>query len=226
MNLIRLSGSMKNFILRFINLVIGLMLFALGIILTIKANLGYAPWDVFHEGLANTIGFSFGVSTILVGVILGIIVVLAGEKIGIGTILNMVLIGVFLDIILYIDIIPTPKTIVFSIIMLISGLFIISIGSYFYIKSALGAGPRDCLMVVLTKKTKIPVGICRSLIELLVTVIGWLLGGKVGIGTIISVIGIGFCIQITFKIFKFKIALIKHESILDTINTLIIRHTK
>jgi len=96
------------------------------------------------------------------------------------------------------------------------GLFIISAGSYFYIKSAFGTGPRDSLMVVLAKKTKMPAGVCRSIIELSVTIAGWFLGGMAGLGTIIAVIGIGFCIQITFKLFKFDVTAVRHESLRDT----------
>ena len=211
---------MKHFILRILNMIIGIIFYSLGIAATIKANIGYAPWDVFHVGLANTLGFSIGFSTILTGIVIVLITVLLGEKIGFGTISNMILLGIFLDIILYINIIPIPKNIIISILMLVAGLFIISIGSYFYIGAAFGAGPRDSLMIVLTKKTKFSVGIWRSTIELLATVFGWLLGGMVGIGTVISVVVIGFCIQITFRILRFDITSIKHESLLDTLKTL------
>ena len=197
-------------------MIFGLFLFAFGIIVTIKANIGYAPWDVFHVGISNTFGLSLGLASILVGIFIGIIVVLCGEKIGLGTFSNVVLIGIFIDVMLYLDIIVTPDHIVYGIAMLIIGLFIISLGTYFYIKSGFGAGPRDSLMVVLTRKTKISVGICRSVLELLVTVIGWFLGGMVGIGTVISVICIGFCIQITFKVLHFDITSVKHESFYDT----------
>ena len=207
---------MKIFLIRFINTIIGLFLYALGIVVTIKANIGFAPWDVFHIGIANTLGLSIGTVSILVGMILIIIVILLGEKIGLGTILNMLLIGIFIDILLQINIIPKMDNFLYGIIMLIFGLFIISFGSFFYIRSAFGAGPRDSLMVVLARKTKIPVGICRSAIELSVTVIGWFLGGMVGIGTVISVIGIGFCIQITFKLLKFNVTAIKHETFGET----------
>jgi uncharacterized membrane protein YczE len=195
---------------------IGLILTALGIIMTIKANVGYAPWEVFHVGLSNTIGLSFGMTTIIVGLIVMIIVTVLGEKLGFGTVLSMVLTGVFADIILITNIIPIAENLVIGIIMLISGLFIISLGTYFYIKTAFGVGPRDNLMVVLTRKTKIPVGICRCLVELFVTLTGWMLGGMVGIGTIISVIAIGFCIQITFGLFKFDVTDVKHQSFRDT----------
>jgi uncharacterized membrane protein YczE len=201
-------------------MLIGLFLYALGIIITLKANVGYAPWDVFHAGLAGTIGLSFGVTTIIVGIIVVIIVTLLGEKLGLGTIGSMLLTGVFIDFILMINIIPITENKITGFVMLIIGLFIISIGSYFYIKSGFGAGPRDNLMVVLARKTKIPVGICRCIIELLVTLIGWKLGGMVWIGTVISVIAIGFCIQITFRIFRFDVTTVKHESLTDTYTAL------
>ena len=119
------------------------------------------------------------------------------------------------------DVIPIVNNLAAGIIMLITGLFIISLGTYFYIKTAYGVGPRDNLMVVLARKTKIPVGICRCLVEFFVTFIGWMLGGMVGIGTVISVIAIGFCIQLTFGLFKFEVTAVKHESFGDTFNTLV-----
>jgi uncharacterized membrane protein YczE len=207
---------MKHLFIRLLTMVIGLFLTALGIILTIKANIGYAPWEVFHVGLSNTIGLSFGITTILVGLVILIIVTLLGEKLGLGTILSMVLTGVFADIILITNIIPMANHFIVGALMLISGLFFISLGTYFYIKTAFGVGPRDNLMVVLARKTKIPVGICRCIVEFFVTLFGWLLGGMVGIGTVISVIAIGFCIQLTFGLFKFDVTAVKHEDFGDS----------
>ena len=209
-------ANMKSFLARLVSMVFGLMLYALGIIVTIKANIGYAPWDVLHVGIAKTIGLSIGTVSILTGFFLLIIVALLGEKLGLGTIANMVLIGLFIDMFLFIDVIPTGTTMIVGIPMLIAGLFIISLGSFFYIRSAFGAGPRDSLMVALTRKTKIPVGICRCIIEFFATLGGWFLGGMVGIGTIISAIAIGFCIQITFKLTRFNVTAVQHESLRDT----------
>jgi uncharacterized membrane protein YczE len=209
-------ANMKSFLARLVSMVFGLMLYALGIVVTIKANIGYAPWDVLHVGISKTIGLSIGTVSILTGFFLLIIVALLGEKLGLGTIANMVLIGLFIDMFLFIDVIPTGTTMVVGIPMLIAGLFIIAFGSFFYIRSAFGAGPRDSLMVALTRKTKIPVGICRCIIEFFATLGGWFLGGMVGIGTIISVIAIGFCIQITFKLTRFNVTAVQHESLRDT----------
>jgi len=197
-------------------MVIGLFLYSLGIVLTIKANIGYAPWDVFHVGLTYKVGLSLGIVSIIVGIILVLIVTLLKEKFGLGTISNIVLIGLFLDLFFYIDIIPTSENYFIGIALLILGLFIIALGSYFYIKSGFGVGPRDNLMVVMAKRTKLPVGLCRGLIELLVTVAGWLLGGMVGLGTAIFVIAIGFCIQIVFRLFRFDVTAVKHETLADT----------
>ena len=210
------GSMMKGFMKRLFALVLGLFLFALGIVLTIHANIGYAPWDVFHVGLALTAGISIGVSAILTGFAILAIVVVCGEKIGLGTVLNVILIGVFIDLIRFVRVIPVVDNIFIGIAMLIGGLFIISFGSYFYIKAGFSAGPRDSLMVLIKRKTKLPVGVCRSAIELTATVVGWLLGGMVGIGTVISVFGIGFCIQITFKILKFDVTAIKHENLKQT----------
>ena len=211
---------MKHFLIRLLNMLIGLVLFAVGIVTTVKANIGFPPWDVFHAGLSETLGLTFGITSIIVGMIILVIIVLLGEKIGLGTIVNIVVIGIFIDIIFFVDLLPTPENLLLGILMLILGLFLVSIGSYFYIGSGFGTGPRDGLMVVLTKRTKLPVGVCRSAVELLVTAAGWLLGGMVGIGTLISVIGIGLCIQITFRVLRFDITKIKHESLWDTFNVL------
>jgi uncharacterized membrane protein YczE len=207
---------MRQFAIRVFKLVFGLFLYALGITFTIKANIGYAPWDVFHVGLSLKAGFSIGISTIIAGGFIVALVMVLGEKIGLGTLSNMVLIGVFIDLIMIIDILPLAGNYVTGIIMLVIGLFIISIGSYFYIKSGFGAGPRDSLMVAMNRKTKIPVGISRSIIELLVTIAGWILGGMVGIGTVISVVAVGFCIHLTFAILKFNPTEVQHETLKQT----------
>ncbi len=194
---------MQKLLLRFSKLIFGLFLYALGIVLTIKANIGYGPWEVFHVGLGKTVGITIGNASIIVGLVIIVITLLMGEKIGIGTILNMILIGLFLDLLLMSNIVPIIDNMYLGILVLIIGLYIISLGSYYYIGSGFGAGPRDGLMIGLKRKIKLPIGAIRSIIELTATILGWLLGGMVGIGTLISVFAIGFCIQSTFSVLKF-----------------------
>ncbi len=204
---------MKQFYIRLLRLFCGLFLYAVGIVVTLNANIGYAPWEVFHVGFSKTTGISLGTASIIVGAIILILTILLGEKVGLGTILNMVLIGVFLDVILGLHIIPSTHNFAIGILMLIAGLFIIALASYFYIGSAFGAGPRDSLMVALTRKTRLPVGVCRGTIELLAVFAGWRLGGMFGIGTIISAFAIGFCVQTTFKLLRFDTTKIQHETL-------------
>ena len=194
----------------------GLFLYALGIVVTMAARIGYAPWEVFHVGFANTVGISVGLAAIITGVVLGLIALLMGEKLGLGTILNMLLIGVFLDILLGFRLVPQADNFVVGIAMMVVGLFIISLATFFYIGSAFGAGPRDSLMVALTRKTKLPVGVCRGAIELVAVLVGWRLGGMIGAGTVIYAVAIGLSVQTTFKVLKFKVALIRHESVDQT----------
>ncbi|PKM60965.1 MAG: hypothetical protein CVU99_05370 [Firmicutes bacterium HGW-Firmicutes-4] len=203
---------MTNYILRFLKLNFGLFLYGLGIIVTMRANIGYAPWEVLHSGISQTLGVSIGLVNTAVGAIIVVIVFLLGEKIGLGTIFNMFMIGLFMDLILILDFIPLFNNFWIGTLVLILGLFIISLGTYFYISSAFGAGPRDSLMVAVTRKTGLPVGLCRGILEVSVVLIGWLLGGMVGLGTVISAFAIGFCVQITFMLLKFDPTEVKHET--------------
>lgn len=211
---------MKGFYKRFISLIFGLSLYALGIAIMMKANLGFAPWDVFHQGISNMAGITIGNANILVGLIICVIVALAGEKLGLGTILNMLLIGFFLDRILQFDLVPQMSGIFPGLIMMVVGLFVVAVATFFYLESGFGPGPRDGLMVVLERRTGLPVGLCRSILESLIVFLGWLMKGPVGLGTILAAFGLGFCIQITFWFFKFRATEVKHETLRETMGIL------
>ena len=208
---------MATYIKRLFTLFLGLTLYAFGIVFAIQAQIGHAPWEVFHVGMSTTMGISIGTASILAGLVIGVIGILLGEKVGIGTILNMFLIGMILDWIMILNFIPVASNFIVGVLMLILGLFTIALGSYFYIGSAFGAGPRDGLMVALTRLTKLPIGICRGGVELAAVIIGWQLGGMVGVGTIIAAFGIGFCVQFTFQLLHFDTTTIKHETLGQTI---------
>jgi uncharacterized membrane protein YczE len=204
---------MKDIYQRIIRLMWGLFLYSFGILLTVNAHIGYAPWDVLHVGIADTVGLTIGSISILLGIFIVIITVLLGEKVGLGTICNMIFIGLFFDGINALKFVPVPNNLTFAIVMLIMGLFIIAFATYFYISTGFGAGPRDGLMVALARITKLPIGICRGVIEFMAVVSGWLLGGMVGIGTVLAAFGIGFCVQITFYFLKFDATKVEHETI-------------
>lgn len=207
---------MNFFYIRLLRLMGGIFLFSLGIVITINANIGYSPWDVFHVGLSKTLGMSIGTASMIAGLFFAIVVILMGEKLGLGTVVNIIFIGIFIDLLANFHLIPLANNFTVGIIMMIIGLFVISLGSYFYIGSAFGAGPRDSLMVVVARKTGVPVGVCRGTIELMALLVGWKLGGMVGLGTVLSALLIGFCIQITFKLLNFDATKVKHENFQET----------
>ncbi|HCP14739.1 MAG TPA: hypothetical protein DIT32_03020 [Peptococcaceae bacterium] len=202
---------------RLTRLVLGLMVYGLGIVMTMKANLGYAPWEVFHSGVGMTVGLSIGTISILAGACFVLLAALLGEKIGLGTLLNMILIGVFTDFFLFLDMIEIQTWLPLQFLWMMAGLFTIAFASYLYIGSGFGAGPRDSLMVVLMRRTGLPVGTCRIFIEGSAVLIGWFLGGPVGFGTVMAALGSGVCIQSVFYLRRFDAAKVKQESLEETL---------
>ena len=202
-------------------LILGYVLYALGVVFNIKANLGLSPWNVFNEGLNKIIGITIGQSIIVVGVIIVIITSFFKEKIGIGTLGNMICIGLFTDLFLELDIIPIFEIVILKVMMLLLGLFTIGVASYCYLSVELGSGPRDGLMVLLAKRTRFSVRTIRSSIEIVVLIIGYFMGGTVGVGTLISAFGIGYFVQFAFKLFKFDVSKINHVFIDDQLRTII-----
>ena len=211
------SGKdLKKFLERLTGLLFGLFLYALGIAFTIEADLGYAPWDVFHKGISNIAGISIGNASILLGLVICVALYLLRESLGLGTLLNMVVIGAVLDLILESRLIPRMDGPISGALMMILGLFVISLATFFYMRSGFGSGPRDGLMVVLERRSGLSVGICRAAIESLAVLLGWLMGGPVGFGTLIAAFGTGVCIQITFSLLGFNATEVKHENLRET----------
>lgn len=194
-------------------LFVGLFLYAVGIVMTIYASLGLGPWDVFHQGLSKTIGVTMGQASIAMGIIVVIINYITGEKVGWGTICNMIFIGIFMDFLMLNKLIPIYNNMILQVIMMLIGMLIIGLASYFYISAGLGSGPRDALMIMLTKKTGKSVRFIRNSIEITVSILGYFLGGSVGLGTVIIALTIGYFVQFVFKIFKFDVSLVQHRYI-------------
>lgn len=203
---------------RFIRLIFGLFLYGLGTFLSVQANVGLAPWPAFSMGLSNIGGFSFGTSVIITGAAVLVLDLFLREKIGAGTLLNTALIGSFVNLIEGLGFIPQMQSFLPGVLVLLLGQFCLCVGSYFYIGAALGCGPRDALMVALGKRLgRTPIGAVRGLLEGCVLLVGYLMGAKVGIGTVIAVFGIGFILEWTFRAFRFDVKAVRHESLLDTL---------
>ena len=176
----------------------GLFLFGIGITLLIEAELGAAPWDVFHTGVTELTGMSTGLVIIVTGVLLMLLWIPLHERPGLGTILNAIVIGLVVD--LTAPLIPETDLLVIRIPMMLGGVVLIAVGSGFYIGAGLGPGPRDGLMTGLAKHTalgrSISIRAARTFVELVVLTIGIALGGAIGIGTAVFAFGIGPLVQV------------------------------
>lgn len=196
-----------------IRMTLGFFLCACGTVMFLNSNLGLNPWNVFHQGLSNATFLTLGTANIVVGLVIVVIVSALGIKVGIGTIANMVVIGCFIDLIIYLKIIPTFTTIYGRIFIMIIGMFVSAVGSYLYISCEMGCGPRDGLMIALVKITGKSVSTVRCTLEIGALVIGWLLGGFIGIGTLITAFLVGYFTQIVYKIFDFDVKSLNHRNI-------------
>ena len=209
----------KEYFKRLIRLIFGLFLCALGSYMTIQANVGLAPWECFQTGIMYKTGIMYGNIVVGVGVTIIIIDFLLKEKIGFGTILNAMLIGKFVDLLNYIDLIPKLENFGLGVCLLFAGEVVLCIGSFFYIGASMGAGPRDSLMVAIGRRlNKVPIGVARGILEGSVLLLGWLMGAKVGIGTVIAVFGVSTIMEYTFRILRFDVKGVKHENLADTVN--------
>ena len=177
-----------------IMLVIGLFLFGLGEAIIIGSGSGVSPWTVLAQGISKRSDFSIGMATFFISIAILIFWIPLKQVPGIGTILNAIIIAS--AIYLTLPYLPQPDDITFKIIQACFGILVVGLGSGIYLCSNLGPGPRDGLMIGLQKQTNASLPAIRTIIELLAVISGWLLGGVVGIGTILFVFGIGPCVGI------------------------------
>ncbi|MDI1296834.1 MAG: hypothetical protein PSY12_13295 [bacterium] len=183
----------------------GLGLYGFAMALMLRANLGLDPWDVLHQGIAPRLGFSFGMTVNLVGALVLLLWWPLRQRPGIGTLCNIVVIGTAVDISLMI--LPTPDTLWMRAIWLIAGIVLNGIAGGAYIGAGLGPGPRDGLMTGFCRRTGLPVKWVRTGIEIGVLAIGWLLGGTVGLGTLLYAASIGWIVHHALPFFTIREAL-------------------
>ena len=178
----------------FFFLCFGLTLFGLGEGLLIVSFTGASPWSVLAQGISLNVNLSIGTITLLISIAVLILWIPLGQKPGMGTIFNALIIALMID--LCIKFVPTPSTYFHQLILAIISVMMVGIGGGIYLVSNLGAGPRDGLMIGLQKASKLPIAAVRATLEITVVGIGWYLGGTVGIGTLLFAFGIGPCIAL------------------------------
>ena len=178
----------------FFFLCFGLMLFGLGEGLLIVSFTGASPWSVLAQGISLKVNLTIGTITLLISIAVLILWIPLGQKPGMGTIFNALIIALMID--LCIKFVPTPSNYIHQIILAIISVITVGIGGGIYLVSNLGAGPRDGLMIGLQKISNLPIAVVRGTLEISVVSVGWYLGGTVGLGTLLFAFGIGPCVAL------------------------------
>lgn len=183
--------------------VLGLAIMAFGVVMTINAHLGVSPWDVLHIGLVKTFGLTIGIWSQIIGLLIILVSYLVAKiKPGIGTILNMVCFGLFIDLFMWMQIVPEADGWIARVLLFLGGLFVMAIGIGMYISPRLGAGPRDSFMLALNERMGWSIQRVRMSIEITVLLAGALLGGPVSIGTLLIAFFTGPLIQRTIPFWE------------------------
>ena len=192
-----------------------------GLYLTIQANIGVAPWDVLNMGISKTLGILYGNASIAVSITILMIDILMKEPIGIAMFIDAIVVGKAVDFFNWLNPIPPCTSLLTAIPLMVVGLFVLAYTQYAYMVASLGCGPRDTLMVGLAKRVKkVPIGAVSIVILSTATLIGWLLGGPVGIGTIICAFGAGPIMQLAFRTVRFDATVIKHQRLRESMKVL------
>lgn len=198
--MIRASG--RRLPRRLTQLLVGLFLYGLGIAFIVRGEIGAAPWDVLSQGIARHVPLTFGVITILVSIVVLVLWLPLKQRYGIGTVLNALLVGPSADVGLWL--IPAGQELWLRVLFFLIGLLVLSAATGLYIGAHFGPGPRDGLMTGLHARTGVAIWIVRTSIEVTVVVIGWLLGGNVGIGTLAFALLVGPLCQYFMRVFAVR----------------------
>ncbi|MDF2146723.1 YitT family protein [Knoellia sp. p5-6-4] len=183
---------------RVIQLYAGLLVFAFGEALIVRASLGVIPWDVLHQGLVQQFGLTIGQWSIIIGAVVLLLWIPLRERPGLGTISNVIVIGAALDV--FLGLLATPGSVWVRALFLVTGILINGVATAAYIGARLGPGPRDGLMTGLVRTRGWSVRVVRTGIEVAVVVIGWLLGGNLGVGTVLFAIAIGPVVHVALPL--------------------------
>lgn len=187
---------------RLTRLVIGLIAYGASMALMVESHLGNQPWDVFHQGVARLTGLSIGTVAVIAGAVVLLLWIPLRQRPGIGTVSNVVVIGLAVDAVLFL--LPTPSALWARALFLVAGVLLCAVATGLYVGARLGPGPRDGLMTGLAARGY-SIRVVRTLIEVSVVAVGFLLGGTFGIGTIVYALAIGPLVHITLPLFTVRV---------------------
>ena len=196
---------------------VSLFLNGFGVYLTIRAGIGAGPWDVLNIGVSKTFGILYGTASIVISLSILLIDVFLKEPIGIAMIIDALVVGKSVDFFQWLNVIPAPSQPVPGILMMLAGLVIMAYTQFTYMIASLGCGPRDTLLVGLAKRVpKIPIGAVSIALLSTATLIGWLLGGPVGIGTLICAFCTGPIMELAFRSVRFDAKGVHHQRLSES----------
>lgn len=184
---------------------VGLAICAVGNFMTMKANIGHSPWNALYLGLTNYIPLSYGQVSIVVGILITFIALALKEPIGLGTVMDYVLVGLFCDLYEAIGLFPVIQNYALGVVVMLLGMAVQSVSQVLYMSAGLSCGPRDAMMVGLGKRVrKVPIGAVSVTINLTAAAVGFLMGGSVGLGTILFMVAGGVIMQTVFHLLRFE----------------------
>ena len=204
-----------------LKIVAGLLVFSFGVHLTIYANIGLAPWDCLGMGIAKHTPFNYGIAMTLMAVTILLIDIALKERIGFGTIIDALLTGNFVQMFNSLNPLPENTNLWAGIGIMLVGFVFMALGMWIYMSAEQCCGPRDSLLVGLGKRMpKVPIGIVEVLLWAVVLLIGWLLGGPVGIGTLLGTFGAGLIMQLAYNLIRFEPRNLKHRDVIEVLKQL------
>ncbi len=204
----------KKIITQWCRIAAGLAVFALGVHLTIYANIGLAPWDCLGMGISNHTVLNYGLSMTVMSLVILLIDLLLRERIGYGTIIDALLTGNLVQLYNNINTLPENHNVWIGIAVMLAGFVFMALGMWIYMTGAQCCGPRDSLLVGLGKRMPaIPIGVVEIMLWAAVLLVGWLLGGPVGIGTLLSTFGAGAVMQLVYSLIHFEPREIRHRDV-------------
>ena len=224
---LRQNRSAGAIVLNMLLAAVSLFANGFGIYLTIQANIGAAPWDVLNLGLSKSLGILYGSASIAVSVTILVIDILLREPIGLSMFIDAFVVGKSVDFFNWLHPVPACQSLGTSIPVLLAGLVVIAYTQYGYMAASLGCGPRDSLLVGLAKRLKrLPIGLVGILLQGTATFVGWLLGGPVGIGTILCAVCAGPSMQLAFQSVRFDATHIRHQDLRESFRVLFPKKAK
>lgn len=201
-----------------LRILLGLSIYSFGVYLTIYANIGLAPWDCLAVGISRHAPLNYGSAMVAISLTAIILQLLLRERIGFSTLLDAVITGNLTQLLCEISPYPENHSLWLGIAYMLFGFLFIALGMYVYMKAEQGCGPKDGLLIAIGKRLpKIPIGVVEILLFAFITLIGWLLGGTVGIGTLISIFGAGTAMHLFYRLVNFEPRALHHKSISETL---------